>query len=94
MKVPVITTDKFILYIEEYSNLFFIHCDVLTKWTKETKKELQQAFSILVKNYKELYATHSPEDKKHKKFLKMFNFSYLQSIKGNNGNDYDVYIWR
>jgi hypothetical protein len=95
MKVPVLDTEDFVLYIEEVGDNSFIHCNLKTKWNKTIKKKLQLAFSLLTKEYgKELYALHTPEDRKHEKFLKMFDFSYLQSIKGNDDNDYDVYIWR
>jgi hypothetical protein len=95
MKVPVLNTDDFVLYLEEVNNITFIHCDVLARWSKEIKNKLQIAFQLLTQEYgKELYALHTPADKKHEKFLKMFDFSYLQSIKGDDGNDYDVYIWR
>lgn len=95
MKVPVLNTKDFVLYLEDLNNLTFIHCDILTKWNKKVKQNLQIGFKLLTTEYgKELYALHTPADKKHEKFLKMFNFSYLQSIKGNDDNDYDVYIWR
>lgn len=95
MKIPVIRTKDFILYLEEFQGLTFIHCDVLTKWTKEVKKSLQQWFDVLTKEYgKELYALHSPDDKKHEKFLKLFSFDYVNSIEGTDKNIYDVYVWR
>jgi hypothetical protein len=95
MKVAVLDTDDFVLYLEEVGENSFIHCDVLAKWNKTTKQRLKLAFGLLTQEYgKELYALHTPADKKHEKFLKMFDFSYLQSIKGNDGNDYDVYLWR
>jgi hypothetical protein len=95
LKIPVLDTDDFVLYLEEVGENSFIHCDVLSKWNKITKQRLKLAFNLLTQEYgKELYALHTPADKKHEKFLKMFDFSYLQSIKGNDGNDYDVYLWR
>jgi len=95
MKVPVITTKQFVLYLEDVDSNVFIHCDILVEWTKEVKKNLKTWFYRLAKEYgKELYALHTPEDKKHEKFLKMFDFSYLNSFKGTDGNNYDVYIWR
>jgi hypothetical protein len=95
MKVPVLDTDDFVLYLEDVNGNSFIHCDVLAKWNKTVKKRLQVAFNLLVKEYgKELYALHTPEDRKHEKFLKMFDFSYLQSLTGKDGKDYDIYIWR
>lgn len=94
-KIPVVSTQDFIIYLEELPEATFIHCDVLTKWTKRTKQHLKNAFNLLTKEYgKELYALHTPTDKKHEKFLKLFSFSYLLSIVGTDGNMYDIYIWR
>jgi len=95
MKVPIIQNNQFILYLEEVEGFLFIHCDILTKWSKEVKQNLKSWFHILTKEYgKELYALHVPEDKKHEKFLKMFDFSYLYSTTGIDKNKYDIYIWR
>ncbi len=95
MKIPVLDTDDFVLYLEDVNGNSFIHCDVLAKWNKTIKQRLQIAFNLLIKEYgKELYALHTPEDRKHEKFLKMFDFSYLSSVIGDDGKDYDIYIWR
>lgn len=95
MKVPVLTTKEFVLYIEDFRGDWYIHCDVLVKWTKEVKRRLKKCFDVLTKECgKELYALHSPDDKKHEKFLKMFNFNYVSSFRGIDENIYDVYVWR
>lgn len=95
MKVPVISTENFILYLEQDMEYLFIHCDVLNKWTKKIKKQLTDSFKELTDLYQQpLYALHTRTDKKHEKFLKMFNFSYLQSIVGLDNNEYDIYVWR
>jgi hypothetical protein len=95
MKTPVVNREHYIIYLEKHEENFFIHCDVLTKWTKEVKKELQKDFKILTENWdKDLFALHTPSDFKHKKFLKMFGFTFLRSVKGIDNNDYDIYVWR
>lgn len=95
MKIPVLSTNDFILYLEDVEGNVFIHCDILVKWTKEVKKKLAKSFELLSTEYgKELFALHTPADKKHEKFLKMFDFSYLSSFVGNDGNNYDIYVWR
>jgi hypothetical protein len=38
VKIPVITTDYYIIYTEDVNGLLFVHMDVL-KWTKSIKKE-------------------------------------------------------
>lgn len=92
VKVPVVTTKNFIIYLEEYEGNTFIHCDVTSKWTKTVKKELMKAFNNLDK--KELLALHKQSDKKHEKFLQLFNFNYLNSFEGKDNTQYDVFIWR
>jgi hypothetical protein len=95
MKVPVVQTEDFIIYLEQDLNKTFIHCDVVNSWSRKVKRNLLLWFDALTKEYgKELYALHTPNDKKHEKFLKMFNFKYFTNIKGLDGNSYDVYIWR
>lgn len=95
MKVPVVVTDDFILYLEDDNGFTFIHCDVLTKWTREVKNKLTKKFNKLVLDYGQpLYALHNKEDKKHEKFLKMFGFSYFTTITGLDNNSHDIYVWR
>lgn len=95
MKVPVIQNKQFVLYLEDYNGSLFIHCDIFVKWSKEVKQNLKSWFNKLTSVHgKELYALHDPEDKKHEKFLRMFDFSYLHSTTGTDGNKYDIYIWR
>ena len=95
LKLPVISSPEFVIYLEEDHNLFFIHCDVLVNWSKKVKQKLQTAFDILTKNWnKALYAIHTPNDTKHEKFLKMFNFIFFKKIEGLDGNDYHIYVWR
>jgi hypothetical protein len=95
MKTPIVQTNEFILYFEDYNESVFIHCDVLVKWNKEVKKNLKLWFDRITEQYgKEIFALHTPEDKKHEKFLKMFDFSYLKSVVGLDNKNYDIYIWR
>ena len=95
MKIPIVNTKHFIIYLEETFNNFFIHCDVKTKWNKKVKQELLTAFKEITKNWNNnLYALHTPEDKKHKKFLEMFGFVYYSSFTGTDGQEYEIYIWR
>ena len=47
MKQPVVSTNEFIIYLEEDNGFTFIHCDVLTKWTKQVKQHLMNKFTEL-----------------------------------------------
>ena len=48
MKVPVIENDDFIIYLENYEDTVFIHCDVLTKYTKTLRKKLLENLELLI----------------------------------------------
>jgi len=95
MKQPVITTKDFILYLENDNGFNFIHCDILTKWSKQVKKQLTEQFNNLTSFLQQpLYALHTRTDKKHEKFLKLYGFTYYTSMLGQDKNEYDIYIWR
>lgn len=95
MKVPVVNTSDYILYLEELPDCLVIHCDVLTKWSKEVKKKLEVDFeNLMIACNQPVYALHTPSDKKHEKFLKMFKFEYFKPFQGTDGNNYDIYVWR
>ena len=49
-KVPVVEDKAFTLYLEEYNNLLFIHCDVY-KWLKSTRKKMEIHLDFLLKKY-------------------------------------------
>jgi hypothetical protein len=94
-KVPVVNTKNFIIYLENDNGFTFIHCDVLTKWSKKVKEELLKSFQEVTSYHQqELFALHTPNDKKHEKFLKLFGFKYFQTFVGLDERNYDIYIWR
>lgn len=95
MKVPVIENDDFIIYLENYEDTVFIHCDVLTKYTKTIRKKLLENLELLVSLRKsQVFAIHEPEDHKHRKFLQSMRFDYLKSVTAINGQELDIYIHR
>ena len=95
MKLPVVKENEFTIYLEEYEGNTFIHCDINTNWNKKVKNKLKIKFKEMTKLYRQnLYANHPKGDEKHKKFLKMFGFEYLNSFLGKDNNNYDIYIWR
>ena len=92
MKVPVIEDDSFTLYIEEYNNLLFIHCDVF-KWCKGIRKKMEVALEYLLAKYKQpLFAAQIDNDNKHRKFLKMYGFKYVGVIKDFEGDNRTIFI--
>ena len=78
-KVPVVVTDSYTLYIEQFDGFSFIHCDVY-KWNKTTKKELKSALQLVLDTYGTVSALHDIDDDKHRKFLSMYNFKHYIDI--------------
>ena len=70
----------------------------LKKSYKNKRRKLQSELKQMSIQYeldkKELLALHKQSDKKHRKFLKLFNFNYLNSFEGKDNTQYDVFIWR
>ena len=84
-KVPVVEDKAFTLYLEEYEQLLFIHCDVY-KWLKSTRKKMEDRFRFLVKKYnRPIFAAQIDNDNKHRKFLDMYGFKYVGVIKDFEG---------
>ena len=82
MKIPVITSDDYIVFLEKFETFTFIHCDCF-KWSNSVRKQLEEDFNKLMTIHrKDIYAFHELEDNKHLKFLNMFNFSYVQDVVG------------
>ena len=92
-KVPVIKTSRYTLYIEDYCDSLFIHCDVF-KWDIRTRKSLEVGLNKLLGFYKKaLYALHeNTQDSKHKKFLEIFGFKLYSEEMGLDGLTHQ--IWR
>ena len=84
-KVPVVEDKAFTLYLEEYEQLLFIHCDVY-KWLKSTRKKMEISLDSLVKKYnRPIFAAQIDNDNKHRKFLDMYGFKYVGVIKDFEG---------
>ena len=82
MKTPVITSQDYIVYLEPYQQYNFIHCDCY-KWSKQVKHSLVQDITTLANLYrKDIYCLHELGDNKHLKFIKIFDFTYVQDVTG------------
>jgi hypothetical protein len=46
MKIPIVLREHYIIYIEWFNNLVFIHTDVF-KWTAEVKKNYIRDLNLL-----------------------------------------------
>lgn len=82
MKTPVIQSDNYIVYLEYFADLSFIHCDCYY-WNKTVKAallaDLDKLFEI---HRKPIYALCNIENKKLLKFLGLVGFTFHNEIIG------------
>ena len=86
MKIPVVKSQDFTIYLEPYQGHTFIHCDVY-HWTSTVKKALKKAFQSVLKLAPEPFALVTPSDKKHQKFITLFGFKPYSTLK-------EYVVWR
>ena len=93
VKTPVIIRDHYIVYLEDYQGMMFVHCDVY-KWNKTISKDLKSNFSILKKLLRTpIYALHEEcLGNKHKKFLDKFGFVHFGNHTDTKGNPVEIFI--
>lgn len=85
-KVPVVTRPEYVLLIEMYQGLPFVHCDVLVRWSKTVKRKFLadwQELNALMGQ--PIFAVHPKDDAKHLKFLRLCSFIYVADILGLDG---------
>lgn len=80
MKTPVVLRDSYIIYLENYQGVSFIHCDCFV-WNKTVKKDMLDSVDTLIKLHgNKIYAFHNKDDLKHRKFLKLMKFNFYSNI--------------
>ena len=90
-KIPMITTEDYILYLEPTEFYLFIHCDVF-KWNKTIKTKLKYDLDRMQSLVNEdLYAAYISE--KTIKFAKLFGFKHYDTFTDAEGRTVPVY-WR
>jgi len=92
-RVPVVKRPEYTIWLENVKNeAVFIHCDVY-KWNKSVKKDLKQKLLTLLSLQADpIFALHDKEDKKHKKFLDIFNFKYVKDIECLDNTLKEIYM--
>lgn len=91
MKVPVAVCDDYTLFFEDDEGFCFIHCDCV-RWTNSVRKRMLADLTGIQKQ--DLYAIHEVCDKKHAKFLDLFEFKFLKDFVGLDGLHRQLYIRR
>jgi len=94
VKIPVITTDYYIIYTEDVNGLLFVHMDVL-KWTKSIKKEFSKDWNDWARKQKQpIYAMPFIDDEKMIKFVSMIGFKLIENHNCLDGITRKLYLWR
>jgi len=93
LKAVVISNHFYTVFYEQYLNLTFIHIDVNCSYTPTIKQLMLRDLRVLLElRDSPLFALHTASDLKHKKFLKLMGFQYLQKVECVDGNIREVYI--
>lgn len=94
-RVPVILRKTHYVWLENYANKLWVHCDV-HKWNRETKKQMDQDWAHLMDMINsDLYVLHNPKENKPKlKFIKWYGFTWLKDVAGKDGDKYQVWYRR
>jgi hypothetical protein len=90
-KVPAVNRDHYIIYLEVFNDMYWLHTDVF-KWTAEIKKSFIIDLDVLQDlGDSPLFGLVEQDNSKLGKFGESIGFSYLQDLKGNDGNTYKIY---
>lgn len=98
IRIPIIQTKDYTVFFQairineiEYT---FVHCDV-REWSARVLKALRSDWNTLVDLHNgPLLALNEVDDEKHRHFLELFEFSYLQEITGEDGVVRNLYLNR
>jgi len=91
MKVPVAVCKDYTLFFEDDKGFCFIHCDCV-RWTNTVRKQILADLVNIQKQ--DIYAIHEVFDRKHAKFLALFDFKFLKDFVGHDGLYRQLYIRR
>ena len=94
LKVPVIQGRGYTVHLEQATPLHtFVHCDVPAGlWSLLTKRALQRDWAALQALHGgPFHALHTPGDRKHLKFLRLFGFSKAASYIDPDGRPQEIF---
>jgi hypothetical protein len=92
MKIPVIVTKDYIIYLEYFNKMYWLHTDVF-KWTKSIKEQYLENLNRLQKWINaDLFGL--VDTQKLGKFGNKIGFTFLENVTGLDNNQYKVFIRR
>ena len=92
MKLPVAQTDNFIIYLEHYKDLTWLHTDVF-KWSPKIKKSFINILDHIQQTIDSNLCALI-DNGKLGKFAKTIGFEFYQTVLGFNNEEYKVFIRR
>jgi hypothetical protein len=92
MKLPLVNNQNYIIYLEYFNNLYWLHTDVF-KWSSVIKKQFIKDLNTLQRLINDnLFSL--VDNTKLGKFASIINFEFLQEITGTDNTRYHVYTRR
>jgi hypothetical protein len=90
-KVPVVNRPEYIIYLEYFNKMYWLHTDVF-KWSAKIKKEYLKELDTLQRLLNTtLYGLVEEWNTKLGKFGETIKFTYLRDLQGTDGNLYKIY---
>jgi hypothetical protein len=91
MKIPVVNREEYIIYLEYFNEMYWLHTDVF-KWSSSIKKKYLEDLNTLQSLLDTtMYGMVEQENTKLGKFGETIGFRYLKNLLGNDGNLYRIY---
>ena len=91
MKVPVVNKEEYIIYLEYFNEMYWLHTDVF-KWSSSVKKKYLEDLNTLQSLLDTtMYGLVEDYNLKLGKFGETIGFRYLKNLLGNDGNSYRIY---
>ncbi len=92
MKLPIVQNNNYIIYLEYFSDLYWLHTDVFN-WTSKVKKDyLDKLNKLQLLLNDDLFGL--VDNDKLGKFGSTIGFKYLRNVTGSDNNQYKVYTRR
>jgi len=92
LKLPLVNNQNYIIYLEYFNNLYWLHTDVF-KWSSVIKKQFVKDLDTLQRLVNsDLFGL--VDNHKLGKFGTTIGFKFLQEITGTDNNQYKVYTRR
>jgi len=91
MKVPVVNRQEYIIYLEYFNEMYWLHTDVF-KWSTKIKKEYLKELDTLLRLLNNtIYSLIEEENIKLSKFAEVIGFKDFKYLQSKENNLYRIY---